>query len=209
MRATRRQKAEEGGATLVERDKRIDMVEGKGRSDLRRVMTTWRHVINRCYLAGEDPVEVLADVAKTVPALGGVPARSASQVVGSLLSDFLQLGSWCGVLPLDETGKALVGIQTAPSLPPPAGVGKPDKHNINIISDMDGKLKRAATLDVASRFGGVSRRAIERAVKKGPLEAEGERQNRLILGRSLESTYSRAIPPEVLSSRKIMRPNAT
>jgi hypothetical protein len=48
------------------------------------------------------------------------------------------------------------------------------------------------TLDVASRFGGVSRRAIEKAVKKGPLQAEGERQNRRISVESLLKYF----PPE-------------
>jgi hypothetical protein len=63
--------------------------------------------------------------------------------------------------------------------------GLPDKGNLNILLDTEGKLKRAVTLDVARRFGGVSRRAIDAAVKKGSLKTEGNRQQRRVLVESL------------------------
>src|SRR5205823_6265624 len=67
-----------------------------------------------------------------------------------------------------------------------------DKGNLRILRGLDGKLKNAVTLDVACRFGGVTRRAIEKALKKGPLQAEGDRQNRRVLVDSLLKYF----PPE-------------
>jgi hypothetical protein len=67
-----------------------------------------------------------------------------------------------------------------------------DKGKIKILRGLDGKLKNTVTLDVASRFGGVSRRAIEKAVKKRTLLAEGDRLNRRILVHSLLKYF----PPE-------------
>lgn len=55
------------------------------------------------------------------------------------------------------------------------GTRTPDKGNLNILLDTDGNLKRVVTLDVARRFGGVSRRAIDAAAKKGSLRTEGNR----------------------------------
>jgi len=51
-------------------------------------------------------------------------------------------------------------------------VHKPDKGNVGLLRGTDGKLKRAVTLDVARRFGGVSRRAIEKAAKKDLLRLQ-------------------------------------
>jgi hypothetical protein len=70
--------------------------------------------------------------------------------------------------------------------------GDPDKGNGQILRGTDGKLKTAVTLDVARRFGGVSKRAIEKAVKKGSLQAEGKHQNRRISVSSLFKYF----PPE-------------
>src|SRR5205823_1114243 len=80
----------------------------------------------------------------------------------------------------------------APYLTAPAAARPPDKGNVRILRGVDGKLKSAVTLDVARRFGGVSRRAIEKAVKKESLQAEGDRQNRRILVPSLLKYF----PPE-------------
>jgi hypothetical protein len=67
----------------------------------------------------------------------------------------------------------------------PSSVHAPDKGNVGLLQGTDGKLKRAVTLDVASRFGGVSRRAIEKAAKKGSLKSAGEGPNRRIIVKSL------------------------
>ena len=69
--------------------------------------------------------------------------------------------------------------------------GNPDKGNLDILR-IDGKLKRLVTLPVAARFGGVSRRAIEKAAAKGSLEAVGKRRNRRIFVESLLTYF----PPE-------------
>jgi hypothetical protein len=71
-------------------------------------------------------------------------------------------------------------------------VSKPDKGNLDILRGMGGKLKRAINLDSAGRFGGVSRRAIERAAHKGSLETEGKGQHRRVLVDSLLKYF----PPE-------------
>jgi hypothetical protein len=63
-------------------------------------------------------------------------------------------------------------------------VGKPDKHNLEILR-ANGQLKRTVTLDVARRFGGVSRRAIDQAARKGLLKTEGKGQQRRVLVDSL------------------------
>ena len=94
---------------------------------------------------------------------------------------------------LVEDREPLAGAERAAhSLAPLAGVGKPDKGNLEILRGTDGQLKRAVNLDVAQRFGGVSRRAIEKAVKKGSLQAEGGRSNRRIVVQSLLKYF----PPE-------------
>jgi hypothetical protein len=66
------------------------------------------------------------------------------------------------------------------------------KRNVQILRGLDGTPKKAVTVDVACRFGGVSRRAIEKAVKKGALQAEGDPQNRRVLVDSLLKYF----PPE-------------
>jgi hypothetical protein len=86
-----------------------------------------------------------------------------------------------------------VAAQPSKSVAPLACVAKLEKGDMSLLLDVSGTLKRAVTLDTAKRFGGVSRRAIEKAVKKGPLEAEGKRQNRRI---SVQSS------PEIFSSGK-------
>ena len=58
--------------------------------------------------------------------------------------------------------------------------GKLDKGNLAILRNLHGELKEYVNLDVAARFGGVSRRAIEKAVAKGALIAVGFRLNRRI-----------------------------
>ena len=67
-----------------------------------------------------------------------------------------------------------------------------DKGNLAILRGLDGELKRAVSLDVARRFGGVSRRAIEDAASKGALMTEGKRTQRKVLVRSLLDYF----PPE-------------
>jgi hypothetical protein len=76
----------------------------------------------------------------------------------------------------------------------PASAGKTDKGNVTKLRGTDGELKKAVTVDVACRFGGVGRRAIEKAVKKGSLESEGEYRNRRILVQSLLKYF----PPEIM-----------
>ena len=60
-----------------------------------------------------------------------------------------------------------------------------DKGNEELLRGVDGDLKAHVTLDIASRCGGVGKRAIEKAVRKGSLESCGERANRRILVTSL------------------------
>jgi hypothetical protein len=80
----------------------------------------------------------------------------------------------------------------AQALPVPTSNSKADKGNVALLRGTDDKLKNSVTVDVACRFGGVSRRAIEKAVKGEKLNAEGERQNRRIIVQSLLKYF----PPE-------------
>jgi len=73
----------------------------------------------------------------------------------------------------------------------PSG-GPPDKGNQGILRGLDGKFKDAVNVDTARRFGGVGRRAIEKAVKKGSLQSEGGRKNRRVSVQSLLKYF----PPE-------------
>jgi hypothetical protein len=66
------------------------------------------------------------------------------------------------------------------------------KGNTEILQGPDGELKKAVTLDLAARFGGVTKRAIGKAVKKGTLESQGERMNRRVVVSSLLKYF----PPE-------------
>ena len=61
----------------------------------------------------------------------------------------------------------------------------PDKGNLALLRGTDGQLKRAVTLDVARRFGGVTRRAINDAARNGKLVTEGTRLQRKVLVDSL------------------------
>jgi hypothetical protein len=67
-----------------------------------------------------------------------------------------------------------------------------DKGNLNILRGPGGELKRAVTLEIARRFGGVTRRAIHDAAMKGSLTTEGKRQQRRVLVASLLEYF----PPE-------------
>ncbi len=69
--------------------------------------------------------------------------------------------------------------------------GTTEKGNMAILR-ADGKLKHSVTLEVASRFGGVGKRAIEKAAAKGALKADGNRTNRRITVESLLKYF----PPE-------------
>jgi hypothetical protein len=70
--------------------------------------------------------------------------------------------------------------------------GTPDKGNLNILRGIDGQFKKMVTIDVARRFGGVTRRSIENAANKGSLRTEGRRQQRRVLVESLLKYF----PPE-------------
>jgi hypothetical protein len=73
-----------------------------------------------------------------------------------------------------------------------AAVPTSDKGNLDILRGTDGEFKRAVTLDVARRFGGVTRRAIEDAAQRGTLTTEGNRLRRRVLVDSLLKYF----PPE-------------
>lgn len=85
------------------------------------------------------------------------------------------------------------GANTRPNGPPQpvegevpsGGTTGMDKGNLDILRGVDGNLKRVVNLEIAGRFGGVSRRAIEDAAKKGRLKTEGKRTHRRVLVTSL------------------------
>ena len=67
-----------------------------------------------------------------------------------------------------------------------------DKGKLDLLRNIDGKFKSVVTLYVVGKFGGVGRRAIEKAAHKGSLETEGEGPNRRVLVQSLLKYF----PPE-------------
>ena len=67
-----------------------------------------------------------------------------------------------------------------------------DKGNLDLLRSIDGELKQAVNLEVASRYGGVSRRAIEDAGKRNALKMKGKRHQRRVLVDSLLEYF----PPE-------------
>jgi hypothetical protein len=71
-------------------------------------------------------------------------------------------------------------LQTVSTAEEPAAKGR-----LALLRDIDGKFKRVVTLETAARFGGRTRRAIEKAAKKGSLESEGDGPNRRIVVQSL------------------------
>jgi hypothetical protein len=73
-----------------------------------------------------------------------------------------------------------------------ASMPTPDKGNRDILRLPSGAQKKFVTVQAAFRFGGVSRRAIEKAVARGDLKAVGKRQNRRISVDSLLKYF----PPE-------------
>jgi hypothetical protein len=72
-----------------------------------------------------------------------------------------------------------------------AATAKPDKGNVRLLQ-AGGEYKRAVSLDVACRYGGVTRRAIEDAAKRGSLQTKGKRTHRKVLVVSLLEYF----PPE-------------
>ena len=70
-------------------------------------------------------------------------------------------------------------------------LGSVDKGNLHILK-AGGVLKTAVTVETASRFGGVTTRAIWRALEKGGLESEGTGPNRRVVVASLLKYF----PPE-------------
>jgi hypothetical protein len=75
---------------------------------------------------------------------------------------------------------------------PAASADTLDKGNLQILRGADGELKRAVTLDIARRFGGVTKRAIHHATHHGKLLTEGKGQQRRVLVDSLLKYF----PPE-------------
>lgn len=67
-----------------------------------------------------------------------------------------------------------------------------DKGNRDLLRLKSGLQKEFVNIQIACRFGGVTRRAIEKAVARGDLEAVGKRQNRRISVDSLLKYF----PPE-------------
>jgi hypothetical protein len=63
--------------------------------------------------------------------------------------------------------------------------GKPNKGDLKILRHSNGDLKSTVTLVAAAHFGGVGRRAIQKALAKGSLGAIGARQNRRVTVESL------------------------
>jgi len=89
-----------------------------------------------------------------------------------------------------EGGQARFFLRTSARLmqPPkvhPASADPSERGSLDLLQAPGGELKRAVTLDVARRFGGVSRRAIEEAASKGSLKAEGKGPHRRVLVASL------------------------
>ena len=70
-----------------------------------------------------------------------------------------------------------------------AAVDNSDKGNLALLRGTDGEFKRAVTLEVAARYGGVSRRAIQAAAYKGTLETQGKRLQRRVLVPSLRNYF--------------------
>lgn len=88
------------------------------------------------------------------------------------------------------------GVQNSMKMPEKASPANLDKRNLALLRGTDGQWKRAVTLDAAARYGGVGRRAIEKAARKGSLESEGDGPNRRILVESLLRYY----PPESIAN---------
>ena len=123
------------------------------------------------------------------------PLQSGFTVVAPAVAETPAATQAFGMPKAAEVAAAQPAIAANPDFPgrgEPGSVHKPDKGNVGLLRGTDGKLKRAVTLDVARRFGGVSRRAIEKAAKKGSLEAAGEGPNRRIVVKSLLKYF----PPE-------------
>jgi hypothetical protein len=59
------------------------------------------------------------------------------------------------------------------------------KGDLSLLHDVHGQLMKYVRLDVASRFGGVTMRAIQKAASKGSLSTRGTGRNRKVLVDSL------------------------
>lgn len=70
--------------------------------------------------------------------------------------------------------------------------GGADKGNLKLLQGVTGKRKDLVTFNTAAKFGGVTKRAIEKAAAKGSLKAVGSSRNRRISVPSLLEYF----PPE-------------
>jgi hypothetical protein len=143
------------------------------------------------HLANRGTSEALKQIRRIQEALPGEPLQfvleSAEELVRRNTWRPLSVPELFGLMSAGGRKKA---VEVGPGAPETEG--KPDKGNMDLLRS-GGKLKRAVTLDVARRFGGVSRRAIEDAAKKNKgLKTEGKRLQRRVLVASLLEYF----PPE-------------
>jgi hypothetical protein len=153
-------------------------------------------VVNSAIREFSENAQTLFDAAKKklVGAELGVTKVNADHVKHSVVfnADKRAVLSSSLNCPMVDTTPSQKEHDTAPSGSNVSKSAKIDKSNWALLQEADGKLKRFVSFDAASRFGGVTKRAIEKAARKGSLEKEGKRLNRRILVESLLKYF----PPE-------------
>jgi hypothetical protein len=146
---------------------------------------TNRDVVEQIARASKIPIEALCDDLNK-PLYPGSQAifGFAGDALDKVADNYNNMQWW-----ISETG---LNVAMVPSLlavdPAQSWLDALDgnvKGNIEAFRGLDGELKKLVTVDVAARFGGVGRRAIEKAISNGKLESQGQRRNRRVIVSSL------------------------
>lgn len=132
-------------------------------------------------LGGEDIVQVIVDGRKSH--WRGKAIRQASRAAARKPTSHEQSDS--------EGSQRQSTIQPTQTEPAPATFQAQDKGNLALLYS-EGRLKTTVTVATACRFGDVGPRAIQKAIRKGSLQATGSGQNRRIAVDSLLKYF----PPE-------------
>ena len=126
--------------------------------------------------------------------LGLAAARAATPISRHQrhLGEIFQISEWQALTDSLVTASEMYIAQDDSGKIPPL----PAKIGLQLLEGLDGKRKEFVTVALAAKFGGVTKRAIEKAVAKGSLESVGEKRNRRISVASL----LRYFPPENITN---------
>src|SRR5208283_2833213 len=137
-----------------------------------------RDVVEEIARASQIPIEFLCEeLSQSVYPRGQLVLGYAGDELDKVTQNYQTVEWW-----VSDRGLNMTIVTRSPSNPNSLEfLNSRDKGNVGLLRGMDGNLKTSVTVDTAARFGGIGKRAIEKAVRKGAIETSGARANRRIL----------------------------